>query len=117
MIRNFSFIFMSFVLFYLDDEVMVVKGNYIIVVVKGKEYYNILRQLFEDVFKDINFFISKKKIEVGGKLINLEFFLGGDYKFILFVMGLKGVILYYVCVWCKIYKDMRWDISFNLDYY
>ncbi|XP_066016033.1 uncharacterized protein [Pocillopora verrucosa] len=117
MTRNSSFILMSFALLHSDDEVMAAKGNHTIAVVKGKEHYNTLRQSFEDVFKDINSLISKKKIEVGGKSINLEFFLGGDYKFILLVMGLKGATSHYACVWCKIHKDMRWDTSFNLDHY
>ena len=117
MTRNSSFILMSFALLHSDDEVMAAKGNHTIAVVKGKEDYNTLRQSFADVFKDINSLISKKKMEVGGKSINLEFFLGGDYKFILLMMGLKGATSYYACVWCKIHKNNRWDTSFSLDHY
>ena len=62
--------------------------------------------------------MSKKKIEVGGKSINLEFFLGGgDYKFILLMMGLKSATSHYACVWCKIHKNKRWDTSFTLDHF
>ena len=56
---------------------MAAKGNHTIAVEKGKEDYNTLGKSFADVFKDINSLISKKKIEVGGKSLNLEFFLGG----------------------------------------
>ena len=117
MTRNSSFILMSFALLHSDDEVMAAKGNHTIAVVKGKEDYNTLRQSFGDIFKEINSLISKKKIEVGGKSVNLEFFLGGDYKFILLVMGLKGATSHYACVWCKIHRNNRWDTSFNLDHY
>lgn len=117
MTRNSSFILMSFALLHSDDEVMAAKGNHTIAVVKGKEDYNTLRQSFGDIFKEINSLISKKKIEVGGKSVNLEFFLGGDYKFILLMMGLKGATSHYACVWCKIHKNNRWDTSFNLDHY
>ena len=117
MTRNSSFILMSFALLHSDDEVMAAKGNHTIAVVKGKEDYNTLGKSFADVFKDINSLISKKKIEVGGKSLNLEFFLGGDYKFILLMMGLKGATSHYACVWCKIHKNNRWDTSFNLDHY
>ena len=117
MTRNSSFILMSFALLHSDDEVMAAKGNHTIAVVKGKEDYATLKQAFGDVFKDINSLISKNKIEVGGKSINLEFFLGGDYKFILLMMGLKGATSHYACVWCKIHKDKRWDTSLNLEHY
>ena len=117
MTRNSSFILMSFALLHSDDEVMAAKGNHTIAVVKGKEDYATLKQSFGDVFKDINSLISKNKIEVGGKSINLEFFLGGDYKFILLMMGLKGATSHYACVWCKIHKDKRWDTSLNLEHY
>lgn len=117
MTRNSSFILMSFALLHSDDEVMAAKGNHTIAVVKGKEDYNTLRQSFGDIFKEMNSLISKKKIEVGGKSVNLEFFLGGDYKFILLMMGLKGATSHYACVWCKIHKNNRWDTSFNLDHY
>lgn len=77
MTRNSSFILMSFALLHSHDEVMATKGNHTIAVVKGKEDYNTLGKSFADVFKDINSLISKKKIEVSGKSLNLEFFLGG----------------------------------------
>ena len=117
MTRNSSFILMSFALLHSDDEVMAAKGNHTITVVKGKEDYATLKQSFGDVFKDINSLISKNKIEVGGKSINLEFFIGSDYKFILLMMGLKGATSHYACVWCKIHKDKRWDTSLNLEHY
>lgn len=43
--------------------------------------------------------------------MELEFFLGGDVKFFLMIMGINFVIVDYFCVWCKVYKDDRWDIS------
>ena len=43
------------------------------------------------------------------KKVKLEFFLGGDYKFLLTVMGLKGATSLYACLWCKIHKDKRWE--------
>ena len=47
-------------------------------------------------------------------MINLEFFLGGDFKFILLMMGLKGATSHYASVWCEVHKDNRWDTSLPL---
>lgn len=62
--------------------------------VKGLEKYLILKELVVNVFNDINSMIVRKIILIIGKSFNIELFLGGEYKFILIMLGLKGVILY-----------------------
>jgi len=104
---------MSFALLDLGDDVIATKGNHAIAVVKGKDNFKTLQESFTDVFNEINklHVNSENKIEVNDRVINLEFFLGGDYKFILLMMGLKGATSHYTCVW---HKDNRWDTSFPL---
>ena len=97
MARNASYILMSFALLQLGDDVMAAKGNHTIAVVKGKEDYETLQKCFGDVFRDINTVVIEKKIEVDGTTINLEFFSGGDYKFILLMMGLREATSHYAC--------------------
>lgn len=58
-----------------------------------------------------------KSIEVDGKKYALDFFLGGDYKILLIVMGLSGATSDYACLWCKIHKLQRFDMSKPKDYY
>ena len=77
MTRNSSFIFMSFALLDLGDDVMTAQGNHTIAVVKGKENYKTLQESFADVFNEINRLNSEEKIEVSDRVINLEFFLWG----------------------------------------
>ena len=115
MTRNSSFILMTFALLDLGDDMMAAKGNHTIAVVKGKENYSTLLESFGDVFQEINKLNSEKKIKVNDRVINLEFFLGGDYKFILLMMGLKGATSYYACVWCKVHKNDRWKMDLDLD--
>ena len=117
MTRNSSFILLSFALLQAGDDVMAAKGNHTIAVVKGKEDYETLQSSFADVFHAINTLIDNKQILVDGKEIDLEFFLWGDYKFILLMMGLKGATSHYACVWCKVYKDDRWKMHFDLNHY
>ena len=47
---------------------------------RGKEDYHTLKKCFKDVFIDINEIVMVGKIDVDGETVNLEFFLGGDYK-------------------------------------
>ena len=61
---------------------MSARWNHTIAIVKGSEKYEILKELFSNVFSDINDLNSTKQITINGKDVNLEFFLGGDYKFI-----------------------------------
>ena len=49
--------------------------------------------------------------------MHLEFFLGGDYKFLLTILGLSGATSNYACAWCKIHKDNRWNMSYNVHHY
>ena len=117
MTRNSSFILTSFALLGLRDDVMAAKGNHTLAVVKGKKNYKTLQESFADIFNEINRLNSEKKIEASDRVINLEFFLGGDYKFILLMMALKGATSHYACVWCKVHKKNRWDTSFHLHNY
>ena len=64
---------------------------------KGSENYETLKESFANVFSDINDLNSMIKITINGKEIKLEFFLGGDYKFILIMLGLKGATSFYAC--------------------
>lgn len=46
-----------------------------------------------------------------------NFFLGGDYKFFLMIMGLNSATADYACLWCEIHKQFRWDTSKDLLFY
>ena len=77
---------------------MAAKGNHTIAVVNGCEKYETLKVAFKDVFTEINSFIEQRFINVNGQKVKLEFFLGGDYKFLVTVMGLKGATSLYACL-------------------
>lgn len=90
MTRNSSFILLSFSLLQAGDDVMSAGGNHTIAIVKGSESYNTLNESFGMVFNEINNLINEKQITINDSKFNLEFFLGGDYKFLLIMMGMKG---------------------------
>ena len=66
---------------------------------------------------EVNQLISKGTISIDGEDIQLEFFLGGDMKFLLVILGLNSAGADYACLWCKIHKDDRWDTSKPINYY
>ena len=82
---------------------MSAKGNRTIGIVNGTEGY-------QTVKVSINSLIDSGKLTVDGQDLNTEFYLGGDYKFILLTLGLKGATSYYVCAWCKVHKADHWNI-------
>ena len=88
---------------------MSAKGNHTIAVVNGSEKYETLQVSFKTTFSEIDSLIDKGTTIVGGEEVKLEFFLGGDYTFLLTVMELKGATSLYACLWCKIHKDKRWE--------
>lgn len=109
MTQKSNYILLSCALLQRQDEVMSAKGNHTIAVVNGSEKYETLQVSFKTTFSEIDSLIDKGTIIVGGQQVKLEFFLEGDYTFLLTVMGLKGATSLYACLWCKIHKDKRWE--------
>ena len=115
--RNSSFILLSFSLLQAGDDVMSFNGNHTIAIVKVSERYSTLKESFGTAFTEINETIKQGHITVDDSKFNVEFFLGGDYKFLPLMMGMKGATSIYSCLWCKIAKDLRWKVDFDLDHY
>jgi hypothetical protein len=117
MTRNTSFIILSFALLQGLDDVMSAKGNHSVGVVKARQTYDTLKESFKDIFKEINDLNDKKTITVKGRELKVELCLGGDYKFILIMLGLKGATSHCACAWCKVHKDNRHDMTIDLNHY
>ena len=56
------------------------KGVHPFAILNGKEDYTVLQTAGRELFKEIHELIEAGKIDVNGQEVNLEFFLGGDYK-------------------------------------
>jgi len=55
-------------------------GNHTIAVVNGSESCQTLEESFRDVFIEANKIIDDGFIEIDGKKVGVDFYLGGDYK-------------------------------------
>lgn len=55
---------------YLNIDILII-GNYIIVVVKGKEEYQFLNISFVNVINEVNFVCREGVVEVKGKKVKI----------------------------------------------
>ena len=111
MTRNSSFVLLSFSILQTGEQVMTAKGNRTIAILNGKDFYSSLKQAFGNIFDEINNLIAEEIVTVDGKEVDTEFFLGGDYKYILIMLGLNGATGNYSYAWCKIDKNDRWKMD------
>lgn len=65
----------------------------------------------------MNEFISEGGIKINGKRVEINFYLSGDYKFLLMVMGINKASSNYARLWCTIHKDDQPDMSKGKEYY
>ncbi|KAK3704236.1 hypothetical protein QZH41_020490 [Actinostola sp. cb2023] len=111
MSRVSNFILLSFAILQSTDDLLSSKGNHTIAVVNGPENRETLAECFREVFDEINRIGDCGYVIVDNKRVEIELFLGGDYKFLLLVMGLSAATSTYACVWCKVHKKDRGDMS------
>ena len=93
------------------------KHNRTVAIINGPEKYETLKTSLSKFFDEVNQLISTGMLAIDGEDVELEFFLGGDMKFLLMILGLSSATADYACVWCKIHKDDRWDTSKPIHHY
>ncbi|XP_078347604.1 uncharacterized protein LOC144632757 [Oculina patagonica] len=101
----------SFSLLEEGQQMLSSSGNHTIALVKGHEEYGPLKEGLKNVCHSVNQLVEKGYIEIDGKKVNLHFHLGGDYKFLLLALGMKGATSNNSCIWCLIHKNNRCDMS------
>ncbi|CAB4025093.1 Hypothetical predicted protein, partial [Paramuricea clavata] len=86
-------------------------GNHTVAVIKGQESYELLKCSCSELFKSINKITREGKIKVDDQDVMVDMFLGGDYKFLLEICGMKGATSDHSCIWCKLHKKHRHDMT------
>ena len=90
------------------EMAMAERGNYILAIIKTNESYERLQESLSDLRHEME---SLKKITINNCTYNIEYFLGGDWKFLACVCGLGAANQDYACIWCKCPRMQRWDMS------
>ncbi|KAJ7394544.1 hypothetical protein OS493_000359 [Desmophyllum pertusum] len=86
--ENNNFMMMSFTLpTKLNESVMSSKHNRTVAIINGPEKYETLKTSLSPFFHEVNQLISKGTLSIDGEEVELEFFLGGDMKFLLMILG------------------------------
>ncbi|CAB3986755.1 NACHT, LRR and PYD domains-containing 12 [Paramuricea clavata] len=115
--ESFDILKMRLSLLQWDKKVMSSESNRTVAIINGPEYYETLKASLPNLFNKINGLIKTGSILINGEYVKLEFFLGGDLKFLLMIIGMDAASSKYACLWCLANKDDRWDTSKNLNYY
>ena len=64
----------------IESHFLLSTGNHTISVVKCKEDYDTLKTSLKNVIQEVNSLSREGSLEVEGKKLRVELYLGGDYK-------------------------------------
>ena len=106
--RNLHVINIAFVLLNDTSSVSSPHGNHSIAILKIPEDYDSLSDSLADIIKEAS---DLKSIDINGNTHKIEYFVGGDMKFLAIVCGIEAANSNYSCVWCKCPSIDRWDMS------
>ena len=76
--------------------------------IKTTENYDNLKESLADLTEEMS---KLNKVKVRGTTYNIEYFLGGDWKFLACVCGLGAANQDYVCIWWKCPHNQRHDFT------
>lgn len=82
------------------------KGSYLVGIVKVPEKYLPLKEALGKIIQEVN---NLDEILLGNESYSVEFYLGGDLKFLNLVLGIDGFGATYSCLWCKCPAKQRYD--------
>lgn len=84
----------------LDEgaKAMSADGNHLVAIIKEPENYDKLAESMADIRQDVESFTH---VSVGTECFDIEWFLGGDWKFLACVCGLGAATASHPCIWCK----------------
>ena len=90
------------------------EGNHILVIFKESEKYEQLRMALDDIRMEVE---QLDNITVDGISYKVNYFLGGDWKFLALVTGIDSACCRHSCIWCKCptqerhLTDKQWSLS------
>jgi hypothetical protein len=65
---------------YLFKSVIIIIGNHTFAVINGMERFELLEKGLKDTIAEVNTLIDERVVQVNDEIVELDFFLGGDYK-------------------------------------
>lgn len=96
--KHLHVINITFTILEEGSRAMSAEGNHLVAVVKVPENYDSLFVALGDIRNEVE---GLSKIYVGNQCFEIEWFLGGDWKFLACVCGLGAAHATRPCIWCK----------------
>ena len=79
-------------------------GNHCLVVLKESEHYESMKVGLSDLRNEVE---SLNSITIREYTFTIEYFMGGDWKFLAMATGLDSASSTFACIWCKCPADQR----------
>ena len=78
--------------------------------VNGAEKYEMWKVCMSDVIAQLNTLINAGRMKLLDESeVCIEFYVGGDYKFLLCVGGLNAASAGFACIYCYTHSTHRWE--------
>ena len=106
--RELKVINFAFTIIEEGEKAQSVAGNYSLAILQTGESYDDLAKGLEDICTEAK---DLEVLTVGEKVYRIQFFLGGDLKFLAIVCGIEAANADHACIWCKCPKDLRSDMT------
>lgn len=106
--KRLKLVNITFTVLNEKEAAMSEKDNYVLAILKTTESYDNLKESLSDLTAEMT---KLSKVKVGGKHYNIEYFLGGDWKFLACVCGLGAANQDHACICCKCPPNQRRDIQ------
>jgi len=100
----------GFTLLEEGDLAYTAAGNHCVAIIKQPEKYESLLLSLEDIRKEVE---ALQSITVNDIHFEIEYFLGGDWKFLATITGIDSATANYSCIWCKYPALERHDTTFQ----
>ena len=83
-------------------------GNHSLAILQVREDYDSLAGSLTDIINEAR---ELQSVTINGDEHRVEYFLGGDLKFLAIVCGIEAANANFSCVWCKCSNTDRWDMD------
>uniref|UniRef100_A0A1X7UN37 Uncharacterized protein n=1 Tax=Amphimedon queenslandica TaxID=400682 RepID=A0A1X7UN37_AMPQE len=94
-----------------NQVLVTIMGTHTIGVLQGAENYKSMKNHLALLIDEIKVSIEERFIKIDSQCYELNFVIGGDYKYSLLVYGINAANANYTCLFCHIKKDRRYDTS------
>ena len=106
--RSLDVVNIAFTIIDEGRKAQSVLGNYSIAILKVSEKYEELQAGLKDICSEAK---DIEVVTIEGQIYRVQFYLGGDLKFLALACGIESANAEHACVWCKCSKGKRADMQ------